>query len=72
MIDKVYLVIGHDYGYRNCGDCVSLYGVYADKEEAKERELELIKDGIVDGETFDVLEVEFNQNIDLCLGGCAE
>ena len=35
--DKIYLVIGHDAGYsEGSSDCISLYGVYSDEEEAKE------------------------------------
>lgn len=74
--DKVYLVIGHDSGYSGgSSDYISLYGVYSDEEEAKERMVELLKETmeITDtGETFEVKSVEFNQNIDEPLGGYAE
>lgn len=70
--DKIYLVIGHDTGYsEGSSDCISLYGVYSDEEEAKERMVELFKETmeIMDtGETFEVISVEFNQNIDEPLG----
>ena len=70
--DKIYLVIGHDTGYsKGSSDCISLYGVYSDEEEAKERMVELFKETmeIMDtGETFEVISVEFNQNIDEPLG----
>lgn len=82
MIKKVYLVLGHnDGGSEGWGDYVSLYGVYVDKYEARERMLELTKEvmGTRDAtdmtdtrETFEVKTVEFNQNIDECLGGYAE
>lgn len=82
MIDKVYLVLGHDDGgSEGWGDCVSLYGVYIDKYEARERMLELTKEvmGTRDAtdttdtrETFEVKSVEFNQNIDEFLGGYIE
>lgn len=82
MIDKVYLVLGHDDGNSGVwGEYVSLYGVYVDKYEARERMLELTKEvmGTKDAtdttntrETFEVKTVEFNQNIDECLGGYAE
>lgn len=68
MTDIVYLVIGHDHGYRNIGDYVSLYGIYIDKYEAKERMVELIKEPTDIIETFEVVGVEFNQNIDIGLG----
>lgn len=80
--DKIYLVIGHDYGgFGGWGDYVSLYGVYVDKYEARERMLELTKevvgtkvatDTTDSRETFEVKSVEFNQHIDEPLGGCAE
>ena len=70
--NKVYLVIGHDSGYSGgSSDYISLYGVYSDEEEAKERTVELFKETmeIMDtGETFEVISVEFNQNIDEPLG----
>ena len=82
MIRKVYLVLGHDDGgSEGWGDYVSLYGVYVDKHEARERMLELTKEviGTKDAtdtmdtrETFKVKSVEFNQNIDEFLGGYAE
>lgn len=74
--DKIYLVIGHDVGYSvGWGDCVSLYGVYSDEYEAKERMVELLKetmDTTDTRETFEIKSVEFNQNIDECLGGHIE
>lgn len=74
--DKIYLVIGHDYGGSGCwGDYVSLYGVYSDEEEAKERVVELMKETMETTdtrETFEVKSVEFNQHIDEPLGGYAE
>lgn len=80
--DKVYLVIGHDSGYSvGWGEYVSLYGIYVDEYEAKERMLELTKEvmGTKDAtdttdtrETFKVKTVEFNQNIDEFLGGYVE
>lgn len=73
MIDKVYLVLGHDDGNSDgWGDYVSLYGVYVNKYEATERMVELIKEPTDIRETFEVVDVEFNQNIDICLGGYAE
>ena len=82
MIDKVYLVLGHDDGgSEGWGDYVSLYGVYVDKYEAKERMMELTKEVVGNtvateamdtGETFEVKSVEFNQNIEEFLGGYAE
>ena len=76
MIDKVYLVLGHDDGgSEGWGDYVSLYGVYVDEYEAKERMLELTKESMDASdtrETFEVKSVEFNQNIEEFLGGYAE
>ena len=73
MIDKVYLVLGHDDGgSEGWGDYVSLYGVYVDEYEAEERMLEIIKKTIETRETFDVKSVELNQNIEEFLGGYAE
>ena len=76
MTDKVYLVLGHyDGGSEGWGDYVSLYGVYIDEYEAKERMAELTKEvmGTTDTrETFKVKSVEFNQNIREFLGGYAE
>ena len=79
MIKKVYLVLGHDDGgSEGWGDYVSLYGVYVDEYEAKERMVELTKEimGTKDAtdtrETFKVKTVEFNQNIGEFLGGYAE
>lgn len=76
MNKKVYLVLGHDDGNSGgWGDYVSLYGVYVDEYEAEERMLELIKKTIETAgtrETFEVKSVDFNQNIDECLGGYAE
>ena len=72
MTDLVYLVIGHDHGYRNIGDYVSLYGIYIDKHEAEERRVELIKEPTDSRETFEVVDVEFNQNEDIGLGGYVE
>ena len=73
MIEKVYLVLGHDDGgSEGWGDYVSLYGVYVDEYEAEERMLEIIKKTIETRETFDVKSVELNQNIEEFLGGYAE
>ncbi len=82
MIDKVYLVLGHDDGGSGgWDDYVSLYGIYVDKYEARERMVELTKEvmGTRDAtdttntrERFEVKTVEFNQNIDECLGGYTE
>ena len=73
MIDKVYLVLGHDDGgSEGWGDYVSLYGVYVDEYEAEERMLEIIKKTIETRETFTVKSVELNQNIEEFLGGYAE
>ncbi len=82
MTDKVYLVLGHDDGGSGgWGDYVSLYGIYVDKYEARERMVELTKEvmGTRDAtdttntrERFEVKTVEFNQNIDECLGGYTE
>ena len=82
MIDKVYLVIGHDDGgSEGWGDYVSLYGVYVDEYEAKERMVELTKEVVGNRvatetmdtrETFKVKSVEFNQDIREFLGGYAE
>lgn len=82
MIDKVYLVLGHDDGgSEGWGDYVSLYGVYVDEYEAKERMVELTKEVVGNTvateatdtrETFEVKSVEFNQNIEEFLGGYAE
>ena len=76
MIDKVYLVLGHDDGdSEGWGDYVSLYGIYVDEYEAEGRMLELIKETIKTTdtrETFEVKSVEFNQNIRELLGGYAE
>ena len=72
MIEKVYLVLGHDDGGSEWGDYVSLYGVYVDEYEAEERMLEIIKKTIETRETFDVKSVELNQNIEEFLGGYAE
>ena len=76
MIDKVYLVLGHDDGgSEGWGDYVSLYGIYVDECEAEERMLELIKKTIEatdTRETFTVKSVEINQNIEECLGGWGE
>nr|DAL26929.1 MAG TPA_asm: hypothetical protein [Caudoviricetes sp.] len=76
MIDKVYLVLGHNDGNSGgWGDYVSLYGIYVNKYEARERMLELTKEvmGTTDArETFEVKTVDFNQNIGECLGGYAE
>ena len=82
MIDKVYLVLGHDDGdSEGWGDYVSLYGVYVDEYEAEERMLELTKEvmgttvateTMDTRETFEVKSVEFNQNIGEFLGGYAE
>ena len=77
MIDKVYLVLGHDDGgSEGWGDYVSLYGVYVDEYEAKERMVELTKEVATEAmdtsETFEVKSVEFNQNIEEFLGGYAE
>ena len=77
MIDKVYLVLGHDDGgSEGWGDYVSLYGIYVDKYEARERALELTKEVATDTtdtrETFEVKSVEFNQKIEEFLGGYAE
>lgn len=76
MIDKVYLVLGHDDGNSGgWGDYVSLYGIYTDENEANKRELELDK-GLKEigktRETFEVKEVRFNQNVSEFLGGYAE
>lgn len=74
--DKVYLVIGHDAGYSvGWGEYVSLYGIYVDEYEAKERMVELLKETMETTdtrETFEVKSVEFNQNIDESLGGYVE
>lgn len=76
MIDKVYLVLGHDDGgSEGWGDYVLLYGIYVDGYEAKERMVELTKESMDASdtrETFEVRIVEFNQNIEECLGGYAE
>ena len=76
MIDKVYLVLGHDDGgSEGRGDYISLYGVYVDEYEAKERMVELTKESMDASdtrETFEVKSVEFNQNIEEFLGGYAE
>lgn len=79
MSKKVYLVLGHDDGDSGSwGDYVSLYGVYVDKYEARERMLELTKDVVETTqttdtrETFEVKSVDFNKNIGECLGGYAE
>lgn len=82
MIDKVYLVLGHDDGgSEGWGDYVSLYGVYVDRYEAKERMMELTKEVVGNTvgteamdtrETFEVKSVEFNQKIEEFLGGYAE
>lgn len=82
MSDKVYLILGHDDGNSGgWGKHVSLYGIYVDKCEARERMVELTKEvmGTKDAtdttdtrETFEVKTVEFNQNIDVFLGGYAE
>lgn len=72
MTDIVYLVIGHDHGYRNIGDYISLYGIYVDKYEAEERMLELKQENRKNRGTrkiFEVIDVEFNENIDEPLGG---
>lgn len=74
--DKIYLVIGHDAGYSvGCSEYVSLYGVYSDEYETKERMVELLKETMETTdtrETFEVKSVEFNQNIDETLGGYVE
>ena len=74
--DKIYLVIGHDAGYSvGCGEYVSLYGIYVDEYEAKERMVELLKETMETTdtrETFEVRSIEFNQNIDEPLGGYIE
>ena len=72
MTDKVYLVIERDYGYRNCGEYVTLYGIYVDEGEAEERMLELKQEHRKTRGTrkiFEVIDVEFNENIDEQLGG---
>ena len=72
MIDTVYLVIERDYGYRSCGEYVTLYGIYVDEDEAEERMLELKQENRKTRGTrkiFEVIEVEFNENIDEQLGG---
>ena len=82
MIDKVYLVLGHDDGgSEGWGDYVSLYGIYVDEYKARERLVELTKEVVGNtvateamdtGETFEVKSVEFNQKIEEFLGGYAE
>ena len=74
MIDKVYLVLGHDDGgSEGWGDYVSLYGIYVDEYKARERMVELTKEVATDTrETFEVKSVEFNQKIEEFLGGYAE
>ena len=77
MIDKVYLVLGHDDGgSEGWGDYVSLYGVYVDEYEAKERMAELTKEVTTEAmdtrETFEVKSVDFNKSIGEFLGGYAE
>lgn len=72
MKGKVYLVIERDHGYRSCGEYVSLYGIYVDEDEAEERMLELEQENRKTRGTrkiFEVIEVEFNENIDEQLGG---
>lgn len=82
MIDKVYLVLGHDDGgSEGWGDYVSLYGIHVDEYKARERLVELTKEVVGNTvateamdtrETFEVKSVEFNQNIEEFLGGYAE
>lgn len=79
MIDKVYLVLGHnDGGSEGWGDYVSLYGIYVNKYEARERILELTKELMETKDAtdtiykFEIKSVDFNQKIDECLGGYAE
>lgn len=72
MTDKVYLVIERDHGYRSCGEYVTLYGIYVDEDEAQERMLELKQEHRKIRGTrkiFEVIDVEFNENIDEPLGG---
>ena len=79
MSKKVYLVLGHDDGGSGgWGDYVSLYGIYVDKYEARERMLELTKELMETKDAtdkiykFEVKSVDFNKNIFECLGGYAE
>ena len=72
MIDKVYLVIELDHGYRSCGEYVTLYGIYVDEDEAEERMLELKQENRKTRGTrkiFEVIDVKFNENIEEQLGG---
>ena len=72
MIDEVYLVIERDHDYRSCGEYVTLYGIYVDEDEAQERMLELKQEHRKTRGTrkiFEVIDVEFNKNIDEPLGG---
>ena len=73
MIDKVYLVLGHDDGdSEGWGDYVYLHGVYDDESKAKEKMEEIIKETMDTRETFEVKGVDFNRKIGECLGGYAE